>query len=417
MKIIFLSSLLLVAVASKANQEGLTHQHGFHSECPLPKNPQEVISCVITHHPNAKRASLELDQSKALQGKAEQIPNPEIDVEAVFGKNSASSTDVGILQPIEWGGKRSSRKKMAESEYLRSDSELKTIQADLILETVSNLYRLAQLEREKNINSQSITTFQKLVRQQQGRPGLGPEQRVSLSVYRMALAEAKMKQSEILEEEKSLEHFFHVGTGHDIQELLPALPSLPKTWPEVTDTKNGTEASPAMLKSLAEISYFNAELSSAQAEAWPSLKLGPMAKLEKGPMESENLYGFRLMMDLPVLNWNSGGKAYSQAGLKKSEMFVELTQTEEAHERVEQVRIYRSAVQALNEAPTSDEIDKEFSSNQKLASQGLIPSSLVVEFHRQSADLIRSRHGRELRAIQSLWRVYKFDGRIFKESP
>ncbi|WP_413580695.1 TolC family protein [Bdellovibrio sp. HCB288] len=416
MKTIILSSLLFAVAGAMADQEGLSHQHGFHSECPLPKTSQEIVQCVITHHPKAQKAALGVHQSKALMDKAGQIPNPEVDVEAVFGKGSTSSTDIGLLQPIEWGGKRSSRLKLADSEFLRSDAELKEVQAELILETVQNLYRLTQLEKEKSITSQSIQTFERLVRQQQGRPGLGPEHRVSLSVYKMALAEARMKRSELLDEEKSLEHFFHVATGHSVEELLPALPGSRKKWPEVSDVKTGTETSPLMQKSIAERSYFLAEVSSASAEAWPSLKLGPMAKLEKGPADSENLYGFRLMMDLPVFNLNGGGKSYSQAGYAKAEKAMVLVESEESHERVEQVRIYRAAVAALNEAPTLEEIDKEFANNQKLAGQGLVSSSLVIEFHRQGIELIRSRNSREMKANQALWQIYKYDGRIFQES-
>lgn len=416
MKVVIIFSFLFLGLQALAAPEGLTHQHGAHSECALPKTSQDVAQCAILHHPNAKRAILDLEHSQAFEDKARQIPNPEVDIEAAFGKSGVSSTDIGLLQPIEWGGKRSSRLKVAESEIERSDSELKLVQAEVILKVVENLYRLGQLEIEKSVGSQTLQTLQKLVLQYSNRPALSPEQRVSLSVFKMALADSRMKQSELYEEEKSLEHFFHVATGHSLDELRPALPKAPTTWAEVSEVKGGDAPSPAMLKSLADRTYFLAEVASANAEAWPTLRLGPMAKLEHAAGESANLYGFRLMMDLPVFNLNGGGKAYSNAGFKKAEEVVKLTTSEESHERIEQVKIYRSAVTSLRDAPTFAEIDKDFSANQKMAAQGLVSSALVIELHRQRSDLIRSRHGRELKAIQALWQIYKYDGRIFQES-
>ena len=122
------------------------------------------------------------------------------------------------------------------------------------------------------------------------------------------------------------------------------------------------------------------------------------------------------MMDLPVLNWNSGGRSFAQAGVLRGEKNIELIKTEERHERSEQLKVYQSALSTLKAVPETSSIEKEFQRNESLARRGLISGPLLIEFHRQRAELTRSRNTRELKAIEALWRIYQFDGRIFLEA-
>ena len=67
--------------------------------------------------------------------------------------------------------------------------------------------------------------------------------------------------------------------------------------------------------------------------------------------------------------------------------------------------------------PSVDSILKDFNRSQGAVRRGLIAGSLLIELHRQRSELIHSRNGRELRAIEALWLIHKFDGRIFTEKP
>lgn len=399
--------------------EGKEHQHGSHPECPLPKTAMEVVRCAMEEHPQAKRAILSSEHSKLLIDVARQIPNPDLDLESIYGDTAdgkSSSTDVGLLQHIEWGGKRSSRIRIAEAEITQITAGQKEVQADVVRETVKYLHRLRQLDQEKALLADTIETLQKIIAQQSSRPALTPEQQVTLSVYRMALADTKIKESEAFEEEREIEHYFHVSTGHSLAELKPVLPKAPESWPNLNESKKTDGLSPAIMKALAKRDFSAAELSAAESEGWPSLRLGPMIKMDKTGAQNDSLYGFRIMMDLPVFSLNGGGKAHARADLLKSEKLIELTCAEENHERTEQLKVYRSAVQALKAAPKISEIEKDFFRNQSLARRGLVSGPLLIEFHRQRSELIHSRNERELKAIQSLWLIHKFDGRIFSES-
>lgn len=396
-------------------QENLGHIHGSHPECELPKTAMDVINCATQSNPQAKRAILATEQARILPDAAGQLPNPELDVDITNGKDDAKSTEIGLLQEIQWGGKRSSKIDSARAQASLVEAEQNDVQADVIRETVKNLYRLRQLEHEKSILTDTIQTLQKIISQQASRPTLPPEQQVTLSVYRMALADAKMKFAESLDEERELEHFFHVSTGHSLSELKAVLPKPNDHWPQLNKAASQLK-SPAMKKALAEKDFALAELSSARAETWPALKLGAVMKKEEVDNASETLYGFRLVIDLPVLSFNGGGRAHARQGVDRFEKVADLTAMEDNHERIEQMKVYESAVQSLKEAPTVQSIEKDFSRNQGLAHRGLISGSLLIEFHRQRTELIRSRNSRELKAIEALWHIRKIDGTIFSET-
>ncbi len=400
------------AIAAEAGK----HEHGSHLECPLPKNAQDVVDCAKENHPSILRKKNESEHAKHSEDAASQLPNPELDAEITKGPNDISNSSVGILQPIEWGGKRSSRISSAKARISFVDAELKDLQAEVIRETVKNLHRLRQIEQEKKNLATTIQTLEKLASQQSARPTLSPEQQVTLSVYRMALMDSRIKNAEIFDEERALEHYFHVSTGHSLEELRSALPTPPAAWPEMEDGPSNPLASTGLLKALAEKNEYAADVELAKAASWPSLKLGPMWNSQAGIGEpAQSLFGFRIMMDLPVLSLNSGGRSFAQAGILRGERNIGLLREEERHERSEQLKVYRSAVATLKAVPELNAIEKDFQRNESLSRRGLISGPLLIEFHRQRTELTRSRNSRELKAIEALWQIYQFDGRIFSE--
>lgn len=395
------------------------HRHGAHPECPLPKSAIDVVRCAQVENPAVKRFRLSTDQSKGLPDVAKQIPNPDLDIQSGFGKSNGeekSNVQLGFRQPIEWGGKRSSRIRTAEAQQNRAVAAQTEIEADIVISTVTKLHRLRQVELEKKALLGTIDALTRVINQQKSRAALAPEQQGALSVYRMALSDNRIRESEIFEEERAIEHFFHVSTGHSLKELLKVLPESIKNWPSVTDEPRTSGVSPALKLAFADRELAQSEVDEASAKAWPNLSLGPQVTFEREGNKSDTLIGVALVMDLPLLNLNGAGKAYSRMGLSKAESLIVMTKAEESHERAEQVRIYRNALETLKNSPTPEQIDLEHSQNQKLANRGMISGSLLIESYRQRNDLLKGRNGRELKAIEALWTIYKLDGRIFEET-
>lgn len=393
------------------------HVHGLHTECDLPQHSQDVVKCAMNNHPGVLRKKNELKHKAAAIDLAKQLPNPELDIEYAQGPQRSSESSLALLQSVEWGGRRDARVQIAKAQNTLLDFELKELQAQVIQKTILHLHRLRQLKQEKQIFLTSIKTLKSLIRQQENLIKLSPEQQVTQSVYRMALIDAKIKNAILYDEEKALEHYFHVATGHSLEELQDVLPQTPSYWPTIPDATPEQLPSPGLLKMQAEEAEFKALLHQAQSETWPRLRLGPMWSSQTDSNgETSSLWGFRLMMDIPLLNQNASARSFAHAGIERNKKDTELLQNVEDHERTEQLKVYRRAVSILKDVPNLNNIEKEFKNNESLAQRGLVSGSLLIEFHRQRAELTQTRHQRELKAIEALWLIHYYDGRIFMES-
>ncbi len=406
--------------AAHSGEEGLSHVHGSHPECPLPATVQDILSCARENHPDVKRARLASSQTQALPSVAKQIPNPEFEAQSVYGKtlgDQQMQTQISVVQPIEWGGKRSARIRQAEARGRQADADVTQAQTEVTIQTVLRLYRLKQIEKEKSYLQEAINTFSKLIAQYRTRPRLTPEQEVGLATFEMARSDTKVKQSALGQEEREIEHYFHVATGHGLKEIQSFLPSAPARWPAISEHATKELPSPRLGRLVADHELSLADLDLAKSSAWPEFKVGPMIQLQNyGGIQSQ-LFGFQLNLSLPVFNLNGGGRAFAAKGIASAEGYIELLKDEDAHERAEKVRGYRSAVETLAEdAMPAADLQKRHHRVEALSTRGLVSSSLVIEAHRQMIELEKSRNERELKALVALWEIYSLEGRALKES-
>lgn len=396
------------------------HLHGSHSECPIPKSVFDVVRCARAQSPRAKRSALSVKESLGLSDVARQIPNPDIDLQSGWGNLNGvarSNVQLGIRQPIEWGGRRAARLKAAEAEQNQLSTEQSATDIDITIETILKLHRVRQIELEKQAMRGTSNALTKLIRQYQARKALSPDLKGALAVYKLALADANIRLSEIFEEERELEHYFHVATGNSLAELSSILPPAPTTWPNLQDQMPNALSSPGLKLAQANFGLADARLSSAFADSWPKLNIGPQITFDRDGSNTGTLFGVSMAMEIPVFHLNGAGRSLARGGLVRAEAIMELVKSEELHERSEQLRIYRNALETIKNSPTVAQIEKEHLSNEQLAEKGFISGSLLVESYRQRNDLIKGRNGRELKAIAALWQVYKFDGRVMVEAP
>lgn len=400
-------------------EHGTQHVHGSHVECPLPSVPMDTLRCATENHPDVKRAKLAAQHSESLTEVAAQIPNPELETQSMVGQlygDTLMQTQISLTQPIEWGGRRSSRIQVAYAQQSQAQSDLRQAQAEIVKQTVKKLHRLRQIENERETLEEAVGSFSKLVAQYRERQRLTPEQEASRAVFEMAQADSKIKLSVLLEEEREIGHFFHVATGNGLSEIKKALPTSPKSWPKISERNDLKPPSPYMARLLSDQELFRADQSAAVAASWPGLRLGPMVQLESsGPIQGQ-IYGLQLNIEIPVFNLNGGGRLHAARGIERAEKSISLLKAEESHERVEQTLVYQGAVSALSEAPSLASLERQHQRIEELSVRGLISGAMVVEAHRQRSELQKSRNERELKAIEALWIIYNLDGRIFEES-
>lgn len=397
-------------ISHKFEKKG-KHVHGTHLECSLPDNTQDIINCALMLHPSIRKTKYKLDTASKLIKKASQIPNPSLNSRYVKG-NQNSELESNLLFNLELGGKRKSRKKYAESVKNEVVALQEQIKAEVKILTVLNLYRLRQIFDEKRAIDETLHAFSRVIKQLKELPRLTAEQEGSLILFQMAYEEAKFQKSEIFEEERKLEHYFHVATGHSLKEIKPFLPKPPKVWPKINSHYSTNEISPEVkkLKSTAKIEENYLKIQ--KSESWPNLKLGPSFSFETDNGTENKMFGLNVQIPIQIFHANDGGKSYAKKRWIEAKKNVEITQSEESHERFEQSRIYESSVHLLNQTMNKYKVGIQQDKLEMMYLRGVISSSIFLESLKQKLSYLKSRNKREMAALKALWNIYKFNGKV-----
>ncbi len=388
------------------------------AKCTAPSSYRDLIACAELRSPEVLNAQVEIIRSKALIDSAGQWRNPELSAETFQGKvggQNESETDVSLGVPIEIGGKISARKDVARSGLEFSQAKLYEARARIRTQILLKMHRLRQVTHEQEIADEAIRTFSKLIGQYAKRPGLSPEQQISFSVYQLSKSEYELKRSNTVEEILNLDAFFKLNLGMGAEEIRSVLPASPKSWPKIATSEN-VRPSPKQQISQAELKTARAELSLAQSEAWPTVMVGPSLKMQTQGGQSNNLVGVNVSLPLPLFNVNGGAKAAAAAGVKLGETRNEIGLREQALRREELRKGYEQSVKAITESLSHENIEKRHQDADRLFSKGVVPSSLVIEAHRTSFELEKTRHEREIRALEAFLDLNTIDGNILEVS-
>lgn len=384
-------------------------------ECPVKMNTyRDVIACAETRSPEAQVADADVSRARAEVDAAGQWKNPELSAVVVKGKTdgqNSSQTDLNLGLPIELGGKVSARRNVAEGGMSEAEARAFEIKAKIRSEVTLKLHRLRQIYHEQEVIEEAIGTFTKLVNQFAKRPKLSPEQQLSHTVFRMSKSDYEIKRAETVEALASLNAYFKVTVGKEIEELKTLTPASPQSWPEVSG-KYQFGSSPKSKLADAELLTSQAVLSVAQSEAWPTLSVGPTLQIENQAGQSTPLFGVNLSLPLPVFNMNGAGKAAAARGVSLSELRKSYALTEEEQHRAEMLRVYNESKRVLSTTLSHKEIEGRHQEIESLFFQGIVPSALVIEAHRTFVDLEHSRNQRELKAIESLLSIHTIDGTL-----
>ncbi len=381
--------------------------------CGVLSNYKQIISCAESRSPEVVKAELEVKQKRASVDAAGQLLNPELSVETLTGSVQSETrveTDLSLSFPIELGGKRAARKDVATNTLSRSELELFNVKADVRKSVLLKVIRLRQIDSELDLVNESTEAFGKLVKQYELRLALSPEQEVTLTVFRIAKDEYSFKRMEYDEELAQLESYFKITTGQGLSGIRKALPIRIASLPKVPAENQDIAKSPLLGTLDADVKIASAEMDRTYGEAWPTMSLGPSAKLSKEGSQSFQQWGVNLSMPLPVLSLNQGAKAAAQASVRSSQARREFAQQELSSRRASLVEIYKKSAGALQVTSSAHALESKHKKVENLFMKGLVPSSLVIEAHRSLVEFERTRNAREIKAIEALLEIQIIDG-------
>jgi outer membrane protein TolC len=381
------------------------------------KTAQDILDCALRHHPEVAQSEAARARDEALVRVARQRPNPELESKIVSGDESGQNvlaTETSLLYTLELGGKRRARIHQASAQGELAAASLTESQELVALHTVRSLHRLRQIRSELSYLQESLTTFDRIVRQFRSRPVLPPEQAVSLSVFDLAKDEYSLRKKSLVEEETELKTFLEIATGSPYSEMKGILPWPKRSWPKILGTGETNASSSEVKKAVADLKKAEAGLSLAKSNAWPDFKLGPTVETGTLGRNDSTAFGGTISMPIPLLNLNRGEKAYAALERVRASAHLEQTHRKTSLERTKQLERYRSAVKGVSQIRLGD-LNKSHHEVEEFFGRGLVPSSLVIESHRQFFEITKILHEQELTALDALWRLYIIDGRVLEE--
>lgn len=365
-----------------------------------PNSYSELIKCIEAQSPEIKISEQQLQSVRHLEGVAEQWLNPELEAENLSKGRRQSETTASLLFTWRLGGKKEALINEARAEiekaHLERDFKIQKVR----LESMLSAYRLRHLKNEIALEHETGETFSKIIKQYQKRSGLSPEQNVSLAIFRMALSDHQLRLTKLNSEHERLVNQFKTLAHVEPSSLLKSLPNRRDSWPEL-ESSAFQDSSLQMKQAMADLKIAKSQKAKAESDAWPDLKLGPSVRTSKEGDETNTFVGFGLQIPLPVFSQNRGAKAYQAQKVNEAELIFEQTQRQTAAVRSDLIYRYSQAVQSLKASLSQRELSEKHQEIERQFFKGVIPSSLVIEAHRQLFELEERRNALELEALEA----------------
>lgn len=380
------------------------------SDCSV-NNYNDLVRCSELNSKNLQITNQKLKTAEQLESAASQWVNPEIDLESVSKNSDMSEQTATIYFNLSLGGKRSAQVSQARAEYDKASVLNELDKQSERLSLMLSYYRIGHLKSEIKIEEESVATFSKVIKQYQGRSALSPEQDVSLTVFKMALADHQLNLVKIKSDYENLLGEVMITTGLDKETILKNLPKAKSDWLKIVQDAD-TLQSPQVKLAQHEVSLAKTQKSMANAESWPELKVGPTFQRNKQGSETENLAGFSLSMPLPVFSLNGGGRELARQKIIESEMSFDLEKNKVSALRKQLVNKYINTTEILKSTLSSKVVSDNHEKLERQFFRGTVPSSLIIEAHRQLYDLESKRNESERIAIESLGQILIIDNKF-----
>lgn len=380
---------------------------------------KDIVQCAVENHPDINQGKLLLEQGKSSIAVAEQFQNPELGSQILSGKagnDDYKYTQINLTQTIELGGKRSARVRRSEIQSDGAETDLKIVQERVYLNTFLSLVRLRQIKTEIDVLDHALSTFERVQKQYRGRIRMTPEQRATYSIMEIATNDYSLRRRPLVNESREIERFLEWTVGAKISFNETLYPAVRKKWPSISDTSSTDKAkSLSLQKSLMNLELAKAELDEAKGNSWPDLKLGPTFETQSQGSQNMNSAGINLSIQIPLFQLNGAGRSYARVGVTRAKAALDASVQMENQQLKLSIEKYNDAVEALEKSITFENIQKKHTQVENSFDAGVIPSSLIIEIHRQMIDYTKTLDDQENTAIESLAKVYSLQGRLLSE--
>ncbi len=383
-------------------------------DCVIRKS-SDILACALKRHPEIQNAQAVDERDQSLTLLARERTNPEIETKWMTGNEAGGRTiasETTLLHKMEVGGKRRARLNQAAAQGLMSSADLQASREKIAIHVSLAAHRLRQIKTEKHLIGEDRQTFNRILSHYRQRKLLSPEQQVSLAVFDSSKQELLLSEAALIEEERSLKNEIIVATAIPSRVWEKYLPGPKRKWPSFRDEEKKQGESSLEQEAAAELSLARANVKLAQSNSWPDLRLGPTVETERFGGNTQVKAGATFEIPLPLLSRNKGERTYARLEEKRASVYYDAVLKKSASERSLQIARYRNALKSWRASVASAQSHKSHREVDELFERGLVPSSLMMEVHRQNRSLTELRHAQELMALESYWKILIMDGRL-----
>lgn len=256
------------------------------------------VQFVVDANPRVQAAQAALDAGSAFQSAAERpLYNPSLDF---YAENAVDQTrGLGISHTFDWGGKRSARSAVANSDRLAIEATYVATRQLVTIELLSGLAAHQTGAEREGLATERVKLMGEFAALAKRRYNAGDMTQVELNLANLVYSDALMQRatvaSDLAESRARVRAVTPVSTSMSQWPTLnPALPSLPKS----SDHQPLLLALPEVLVSQRQVDAVSSLVELRQREK----RLDPTVSLIGGREDDSTLIGLNLSLPIPVRN-------------------------------------------------------------------------------------------------------------------
>ena len=379
------------------------------SECDRPfQSGAEFYRCALQKDSRISSLDARKAEREGRETEARQIPNPKAESEFTFDAENRQAAS--ILQPIEIGGKRSARLKIAEAENKSSIIEDQLALSEVARDLAVSLVRFRQLSTRAALLEETKGSLDRLTSRLRSKSVRTPEERNALTIFSMQSTVLDTQLLSIKQELKEVRSELEAAVGRKLADSEKLTSSEKKDWP-VLDFSKMSDTFESKLAA-ASIERAQGELQLQQSLGWPELAIGPAMERQIG---SETSWGAKVEFVIPIFNTNGGAKQRSRAELQRAEALAGRTKFKESSNLKALFEQYGDVTKFLKNSPSQSVIRKSVAESLQLFSRAMIQPSAIVESYRSTLETLEAVQEKELTAYRLYWKLRSVSGDVPRE--
>lgn len=379
--------------------------------CDQIKTPNDLLKCVVQNHADVKVGKSLIKEAQIGIQAADEQPNPELEAEVSDSMGSGFGTDVTYMHTFERGGKKEARRRLASSEHTLTKTALMNRKDQIVLNTVLSLYRIRQIDHELEINKEIIETFEHIISSYKRAGRLGPEQKMSISVFNLALEENRLNRTALLSERGEFVAKIQTHLGTEIEITNALLPKVEKSWAKLELTN--AEGNRVKLAQQS-VALSRARLLHEDSVAIPDISLGPKVGFEHDGSGSFSV-GVALSMPLPFYHQNNGARSRARAEINTKIARLDSLKTQLAKRKEYLQKLYSDVRETIGKTRSNKEIEIDHKNLHKMIKRGVVSASIIIELHHQILEFYSKLHQQEMTGINALWQIHAINGNAQSE--